>query len=81
MGLKARCKSAVFGARALLQILYEIKNDEGWPRDVLESTRSRNGTLNGIGIEINILTSLKPMANDSILRLPASYIASTATSG
>lgn len=36
-----------------------------------ESTRSRNGSLNGIGIEINILRSLKPMANDSILRLPA----------
>jgi len=36
---------------------------------VSESTRSRNGSFNGIGIEINILKSLKPMANDSILRL------------
>jgi len=44
-----------------------------WTRGVSESTRSRNGSLNGTRIEINILKSLKPMANDSILRLPAPF--------
>lgn len=44
-----------------------------WTRGVSESTRSRNGSFNGIGIEINILKSLKPMANEFILRLPAPF--------